>query len=264
MKHYLSNHTALLLLCGVLSCATAWAQGKENSAGEPLTNAAVEKLVKSGFKERTVIAIISARAPRFDLSTERMIGLKKSGVSEKIILAMLARQQGMDISADNWGDDGFFGDRTTLKPNDSSQNSNSGSGSSTDIFGSSGSSQAQSKTRGGGGGAAEGDTQLTGTATVRIIRPPTEAGGSGLKLEKVTTLKNESIIDLVEAGFTEGTIVRRIEQSPVDFDLSPAKVAELRRHRVTDRILAAMKTAMGDNPRANGAASNPNATPRQQ
>jgi len=264
MKHYLSNHTALLLLCGVLSCATAWAQGKENSAGEPLTNAAVEKLVKAGFKEKSVIAIISARAPRFDLSTERMIELKKRGVSERIILAMLARQQGMDISDENWGDDTFFSDRSISKPNDSAQNSNSGSGNSADIFGSSGSSRAKSKTRGGGGAATEGDTQLTGTATVRIIRPPTEAGGSGLKLEKVATLKNESIIDLVEAGFSEGTIVRRIEQSPVDFDLSPASVADLRRHRVTDRVLTAMKTAMGDNPKTTGAASTPNGTPRQQ
>ena len=264
MKHYLSNHTALLLLCGVLSCATAWAQGRENSAGEPLTNMAVERLVKAGFKERTVIAIISSRAPRFDLSTERMIELKKNGVTEKIILAMLARQQGMDVSDENWGDDTFFNDRTTSKPNDSSQNSNSGSGNSADIFGSSGSARAQSKTRGGGGVASEGDGELTGSATVRIVRPPAEAGGRGLKLEKVPTLKNESIIDLVEAGFSEGTIVRRIEQSPVDFDLSPAKVAELRRHRVTEKVLAAMKTAMGDNPKTNSAASNPNGTPRQQ
>lgn len=264
MKHYLLKQTALLLLCGTLSCTTAWAQGKSDSAAEPLTNAAVTKLVKAGFKEKSVIAIIGARAPAFDLSTERMIELKKNSVSEKIILAMLARQQGMDLSDENWGDDSFFGDRTKSKPNDSGQSSNSRSGSSTDIFGSNGSSRAKSKTRDGGGSAAEGDTQTTGTATVRIIRPPAEASGGGLKLEKVPILKNESIIDLVEAGFSEGTIVRRIEQSPVEFDLSPAKVAELRRHRVTDRVLAAMKTAMGDNPKANGTATSPNGTPLQQ
>ena len=260
MKHYLSNRAALLLLCGILSCATAWAQAKPNS--QPMTNAEVQRLVKAGFKEKSVIAIISVRPPRFDLSTERMIELKKNGVSEKIILAMLARQQGMDVS--DWGDDAFFNDRTTAKPNDSSQSSNSGNGSSTDIFGSSGSAQSKTKTRGGVDGSAEGDTQLTGSATVRIIRPPTEAGGNSLKLEKVPTLKNDSIIDLVEAGFSEGTIVRRIEQSPVDFDLSPEKVADLRRHRVTDRVLTAMKTAMGDNPKASGAASTPNGTPRRQ
>jgi hypothetical protein len=80
---------------------------------------------------------------------------------------------------------------------------------------------------------------------VRIIRPPSEAGASP-KLEKTSPLTNESIIDLVEADFTDGTIVRRIEQSPVDFDLSPARIADLRRHRVSDKVLNAMKAANGD------------------
>jgi hypothetical protein len=59
-------------------------------------------------------------------------------------------------------------------------------------------------------------------------------------------LTNDSIVELVEAGFSEGTIVRRIEQSPADFDLTPAKLAELRRRRVSDRVIAAMTAAMGD------------------
>jgi hypothetical protein len=50
----------------------------------------------------------------------------------------------------------------------------------------------------------------------------------------------------VEAGFSEGTIIRRIEQSPVDFDLSAAKIEELRNRRVSEKILAAMKAAMGN------------------
>lgn len=259
MKVDLLRRTALLMLLGVLSCASAGAQEKKDTAGEPLTNASVVKLVRAGFKEKTVIAIIGARESRFDLSTERMIELKKSGVSEKIIIAMLAKQQGMSVSDENWSDDSFF-DRPTSKPNDSGQSSDSGSGSSADIFGSSGRSRSKNKSRGGGGAAVEGDTQTTGTATVRIIRPPTEAGGGDLKLEKVPSLNDESIIDLVEAGFSEGTIVRRIEQSPVDFDLSPAKIAELRRHRVTDKILAAMRAAMGDSPKVNSAAPGPNGT----
>ncbi len=85
----------------------------------------------------------------------------------------------------------------------------------------------------------------TGSATVRILRPPAEAGAP-LKLDKTPPLTNGSIMELVEAGFSEGTIVRRIEQSPVEFDLSPEKLAELRKHRVSDKILAAMKAAMGD------------------
>jgi hypothetical protein len=89
---------------------------------------------------------------------------------------------------------------------------------------------------------------LSGSATVRILRPPTEAGGntSAAKLEKTKSLTNETIVELVEAGFSEGTIIRRIEQSPVEFDLAAAKLDELRKRRVTDKVLAAMKAAMGE------------------
>ena len=65
---------------------------------------------------------------------------------------------------------------------------------------------------------------LSGSATVRIIKPPTEGGESAApKLEKTPTLTNEGVIRLVEAGFSEGTIIKRIEDSPVDFDLSPGQ-----------------------------------------
>jgi hypothetical protein len=72
-------------------------------------------------------------------------------------------------------------------------------------------------------------------------------GGEGAapKLEKTPTLNNEGVIKLVEAGFSEGTIIKRIEESPVDFDLSPGKLDELYKKRVTDAIIAAMATAMG-------------------
>jgi hypothetical protein len=50
----------------------------------------------------------------------------------------------------------------------------------------------------------------------------------------------------VEAGFSEGTIIRRIEQSPVEFDLSAAKLDDMRKRRVSDKVIAAMKTAMGE------------------
>ena len=50
----------------------------------------------------------------------------------------------------------------------------------------------------------------------------------------------------MEAGFSEGTIIRRIEQSPVEFDLAADKVEALRKKRVSEKVLAAMKAAMGD------------------
>ena len=62
-----------------------------------------------------------------------------------------------------------------------------------------------------------------------------------MKLEKTPTLNNESVIKLVEAGFSEGTIIKRIEDSPAEFDLSTAKLVELtpaaryrRHHRSND------------------------------
>lgn len=220
--------------------ATLLAQQKEG----PLTNTAVVKLSKAGFKEKTIISIINARIPAFDLSPDRMIELKRSGVTEKVIVAMLARQEGMDpFDDESWGDDQSLGSAFEL-PKGSTQNGTSDPG--TNIFGSSGGSRGQTRSR-GGSAAASGDTITTGSATVKILKPPTEAGGAGsTKLEKTKTLTNDSIVELVEAGFSEGTIIRRIEQSPVEFDLAVPKVEELRKQRVSDKILAAMKAAMGD------------------
>jgi hypothetical protein len=215
----------------------------------PLTNAAIVKLVKADFKEKTIVAIIGSRPSRFDLSTERMIELKRNGVSEKIILAMLAHQQGFELD-ENWSDDAFFGQgngeigRPIDKQKDPLLKGQPDPGS-TDIFGSSGGVRGSTQSRGGGNTSAAGDTITTGSATVRILRPPTEAGAQP-KLEKVATLTNDSIVELVDAGFSEGTIIRRIEQSPVEFDLSPAKLTELRKHRVSEKILSAMKAATGD------------------
>jgi hypothetical protein len=257
MKVLILNRTLLVLVCLGLCWVTSPAQ---TASDAPLTNNAVVKLVKANFKEKTIIAIIGSRTTRFDLSTERMIDLKHSGVSERIILAMLARQQGLDFD-DSWNDEAFFNNQGNGSPKIDKQGDPAGnSGNSTDIFGSSGGFHGSTRSK-GGNSASGGDTITTGTATVRILRPPSEAGAVP-KLEKVATLTNDSIVELIEAGFSEGTIIRRIEQSPVEFDLSPEKLAELRKHRVSEKILSAMKAATGDTsdvktqPTSNG-------TPRQ-
>jgi len=243
MKFFILNRTLLILVC----LGLCWANSPgQTTADTPLTNSAVVKLVKANFKEKTIISIIGSRGTRFDLSTERMIELKRSGVSERIILAMLARQQGLDFD-ESWNDEAFFNhDNDSLridKPNDPGGNSST-PGNSTDIFGSSGGFKGGTRSK-SGNSSSGGDTITTGSATVRILRPPTE-GGAVPKLEKVSTLTNDSIVELIEAGFSEGTIIRRIEQSPVEFDLSPEKLAELRKRRVSEKILSAMKTATGD------------------
>lgn len=219
--------------------AAARAQGGSEA---PLTNASVVKLARAGFREKTIIAIIRARPVRFDLAPERLIELKKGGVSERVILAMLAREQSEALASEDWGDDeDFFNERGGAQRG--AQGTEPGG---VDIFGSSGGASGRTRSTGGSGGAST-DTQTTGSATVRIIRPPTEAGGaSAPKLERTPTLTNDSVVELVEAGFSEGTIVRRIEQSPVEFDLSPSKLEELRKRRVTEPVIAAMRAAMGE------------------
>src|SRR5262245_21878619 len=86
------------------------AQNNNQQTQTVLTNEAIVKLTKAGFKEKTIISIINARIPNFDLSPDRMIELKRNGVTEKIIVAMLARQEGLDMSMDddNWSDEQFM------------------------------------------------------------------------------------------------------------------------------------------------------------
>jgi hypothetical protein len=228
--------TRCILIAAVVAGAafSAMAQTTE----PPLTNNAVVKLVRAGFREKTVIAIVRSRPNRFELGPDRLIDLKHNGVSENIILAMLEQDESFVFSDDAWSSDPTFGG-LRRGPDDPNADRSSG------IFG--GSQGSSGETRGRGySGANQGQTTTTGSATVRILRPPAEAGGSSLKLEKTPTLNNESVIRLVEAGFSEGTIIKRIEDSPADFDLSKSKLDELRRRRVTDAIIAAMTAAMGD------------------
>lgn len=235
---------ALVFVAASAAAARAQGAGQGGAASTTLTNASVVKLVRAGFREKTVIAIIAARPVNFDLTPERLIELKKSGVSERVILAMLARSGSAEVAAEDWddmplgegADAGLPAGRGRPDPDPGSVN----------IFGSSGGARGRTRSRGQNGGV-DSDTQTVGSASVRIVRPPTEGqGGSQSKLERTPTLTNDSVVELVEAGFSEGTIVRRIEQSPVDFDLSPAKLSELRKRRVTEPVIAAMRAAMGE------------------
>jgi hypothetical protein len=232
-KIFIKLSLTLALLC----CLSLPALGQQNREA-PLTNAAVIKLVRAGFKEKTVIAIIRSRPAQFDLSPDRLIELKRNSVSENIILAMLAIDDAELASGDDWSGDPFFNDSAGAKKGNKTTDG------SLDIFGMSGGSNSRTR-RSGPDGSSGGDTQTTGSATVHIVRPPLEPGGKP-QLEKTPTLTNDSIVELVEAGFSEGTIIRRIENSPAEFELTPQKLAELRRRRVSDRIIAAMTAAVSD------------------
>lgn len=237
MKFLILKTIPVLALCGLLFSSSVAAQQRSEP---PLTNAAVVKLVRAGFKEKTVIAIIRSRPNRFDLDPDRLIDLKRSGVTENIILTMLALDESF-VLEDDFGDDSFF--KRKGKPGENVEGAPRGGDS--EIFGSNDGSKGQTSGR-GMSGAHQGETTTTGSATVRIIRPPSEAGGAALKLERTPTLTNESVIQLVEAGFSEGTIIKRIQDSPADFDLSQPKLDELRKRRVTDPIITAMTAAMDE------------------
>jgi hypothetical protein len=218
-----------------ISIFATGALGQQQSDG-PLTNASIVRLVKAGFKEKTIITIIGNRPGDFKLDTEHLIELKRSGVNENIILAMLSSQMGIVLVDDAWSGESLFKDS---KKGDSKAQGGEG------IFGSGSSSQSSGRSNGAPVGN-QNDGNVSGSATVRIIKPPTEGGESASpKLEKTPTLTNEGVIKLVEAGFSEGTIIKRIEDSPVEFDLSPVKLDELFKRRVTDAIITAMRAAMG-------------------
>jgi hypothetical protein len=235
MRNILIRLSLLVAVC----CATALHSPAQRSPQPPLTNAAVVKLVRAGFKEKTVIAIIRNRPSSFTLDPDRLIDLKRNGVSENIILAMLAQDESFVVADDDWTNDSDFG-RASARPIE--KNADPGG---VDIFGGTQGSTGQTRSR-GMNGSEERETTTTGSATVRILRPPAEPGGTQTRLERTPTLNNESVIKLVEAGFSEGTIIKRIEDSPVDFDLSVTKLDELRRRRVTEAIITAMTAAMSD------------------
>lgn len=229
-----SSALILLFVLGFGAICSTSAQQHEPA----LTNAAVIKLVRAGFKEKTVISIVRSRPNRFALDPDRLIELKRNGVSENIILAMLAQNGSFEVADDDWPDD-FSSEKGRRSEPDKS-------GGGTDIFGNREGSKGRMRSR-GAGGETEGETTTTGTATVRILRP-TESGGLPAKLERTPTLDNEAVIKLVEAGFSEGTIVKRIEDSPANFDLSAGRLDELRKRRVSDIVIAAMRAAMNDEP----------------
>ena len=64
--------------------------GATSLAQEVLTNDSVIQMVKAGLPESIVIAKIKGTATKFDLKTDSLVGLKKAGVSDKVLEAMVA------------------------------------------------------------------------------------------------------------------------------------------------------------------------------
>ena len=79
----------------------------------PLTNAAVVKLVRAASKRKPSSPSFITVQARFNLDPDKLIELKRNGVSENIILAMLAQDESFVFADDDWSDDSMFG----RKPN---------------------------------------------------------------------------------------------------------------------------------------------------
>jgi hypothetical protein len=79
------RQSSFLLLFSMLIFATLFAQ-------EPLNNDSVIKLVKSGLSEDRVASIVQTQPGNYSLGTEEIVSLRKAGVSDRIIAAMLEKE----------------------------------------------------------------------------------------------------------------------------------------------------------------------------
>ncbi len=64
--------------------------GAISIAQEVLTNDSVVQMVKGGLPEAVVIAKIKSTPSKFDLKTDSLVNLKKAGVTDKILEAMVS------------------------------------------------------------------------------------------------------------------------------------------------------------------------------
>lgn len=59
------------------------------SAATTLTNESIVKMVKGGLSDDVIVHMINTQPGKFNLTTDDMIGLKRAGVDDKVITAML-------------------------------------------------------------------------------------------------------------------------------------------------------------------------------
>lgn len=96
-----------LLKLGAMICLAAAIAAESRSAqAQAFDNAAVMKLTSAGLGEDAIIAKIRSLPCDYDLGTEQLISLKKVGVSDHVITAMVdrcagaSRAQGVNSSSD--------------------------------------------------------------------------------------------------------------------------------------------------------------------
>ena len=244
----------LVLLFAFTAANPAFAQ--EPKSREILTNDSIVSLAKAGFKERTIITLIRTSETAFDISTLKLVELKKRNVSERIITEMIEITNRRDVAQrlttlrdDEFfakDDEAFFNGSPVFKELPTEKEARKKEEEAM-IFGSQSGGKSKARSRGfGPNGERENSSEVMGSASVRILRPSGETSGATPKLERAPKLDNGGVLEMVQAGFSEGTIIRKIENSQVEFDLSPKAVEDLKKNRVSERVLSAMKTAMDE------------------
>lgn len=83
----------------VVFVASVAMQSSPAVAQETLTNQSVVEMVKAGLAERVIIAKIRTSPTNFDTSTDALIALKKNGVPEKVIEAIMSPASASTASA---------------------------------------------------------------------------------------------------------------------------------------------------------------------
>lgn len=249
----------LVPLCLMILFALTFANStcaQDSKPREILTNDSIVSLTKAHFKERTIVTLIRTSQTAFDISTLKLVELKKRGVSERIISEMIEitnrremAQRMTTLRDDEFfskDDDAFFNGSQIFKELPTEKDARKKE-EEAQIFGSQSGGKSRTRSSGTGpNGEREQSGEVMGSASVRIIRPPSENSGATPRLERAPKLDNRGVLEMVQAGFSEGTIVRKIESSQVDFDLSPKAVEDMKKNRVSERVLSAMKTAMDE------------------
>ena len=87
----------VLLLIAVAPLVLA---GFGSAADEILTNELVIKLVAAGLSEGVIVEKIQASPSRFDLGTDNLIALKRAGVPDAVIQAMVRAHRSQVAAAD--------------------------------------------------------------------------------------------------------------------------------------------------------------------
>jgi hypothetical protein len=89
----------ILGVLAVLSVLTLAALVVGVGAQETLTNESIVSMVKGGLSEAVVLARIRSGPANFDTSTNSLVALKKAGVSDKVIEAMVSAPKAGGASA---------------------------------------------------------------------------------------------------------------------------------------------------------------------